>query len=304
MKTTELFVEQVLIGIAVLFTGCLLVAPDRLRGLLDADFGEVALLAGGAYLLGMFFDRFADTLLQDTEQQHRLLRGLRAYYRQGGDLRTDPFPENRWRARLWFSTDAATAQATYLRSRMRLTRAVAVLLPALGVAVALELTEASMRTREVATLVVLTVYAAVFATKLRRATPLTAARLRAKPADAYALPRTGELVSREIRTWYQERIGGYDQARQCPTRSTFAVLLRGDAFLAVGVLLLAIACAVLPAPGSQRPVALAIAIGMPLLTAFAAWTWWRITETFFAFLQEHDQFAPAASGAGSGARTA
>lgn len=295
MKTTELFVEQVLIGIAVLFAGCLLAAPELLGHLLDAKFGEVAVLAGAAYLLGMFFDRFADTLLEDTEQHHRLLRGLRAYYRQGGNLTIDPFPENRWRARLWFSTDAATEQATYLRSRIRLTRAVAVLLPALGVGVALQVTNGSARTRLIATLVVVAVYATVFVTKLARATPLTAAGLAKNPSDAFALPRTQELVSGDVRGWYENTIGGYDPSTQCPTRSTFVILLRGDAAVAAGVLLLAIACALIATTGERRAAGLSIAIGMPILTTFAGWTWWRITETFFAFIQEHERFAPSAS---------
>lgn len=74
MKTTEIFVEQVLIGLLVLATGFL---PYCNTGKIKELFESKSIVEGAgivaiAYLLGIVFDRFADTLLSRLEQYHRL----------------------------------------------------------------------------------------------------------------------------------------------------------------------------------------------------------------------------------------
>lgn len=69
MKTTELFVEQTLTGFLVLSAPAapflswetLRELPDEAQG--GIDIGSAAGAIGVAYLLGVIFDRFADTLL-------------------------------------------------------------------------------------------------------------------------------------------------------------------------------------------------------------------------------------------------
>jgi hypothetical protein len=72
MKTTEVFVEQVIIGVLLLFTSALLISEDLFSSVVNLDLGGAIILLGGVYLLGIVYDRFADTLLQDLEQHHRL----------------------------------------------------------------------------------------------------------------------------------------------------------------------------------------------------------------------------------------
>lgn len=294
MKTTELFVEQVLIGVAVLFVGCLLVLSSALSDLAAAKFGEAALLVGASYVLGMFYDRIADTLLQDLEQSHRLLFAIREYYRRGGMSAEDPFPENRWRARLSFSTKAAVDQATYLRSRIRLTRAIATLLPAVGIGTVLLVARVLEPWRLAFVWSAVAIYMIVFLMKLMRRPAVTSAALEQAQRGPFTLPRTDALTSADVRGWYEAQIGGYDRHAGRPKHPVIRILARADTPVAFGLLLSTVICiasALASSPGGSRPGAMAIAIGTPLITALAGWTWWRITETFFAFLQEHDPYA-------------
>lgn len=92
-------------------------------------------MAGAAYLIGILFDRFANTLLSGIEQRHRLDF---AWNPRPPIDDKDPFAEDRNIAAL--GIDAATGDwLAYLRSRVRLSRALATFLPALIVAVALRL---------------------------------------------------------------------------------------------------------------------------------------------------------------------
>ena len=105
MKTTELFVEQVLIGLLVVLAVALLTDPELVRpACLDLPLEGAAGLVGGAYLIGIIYDRCADTLLQDLEQHHRLWFAIDSLGERKDDetkLREqDPFPEERYRTQL------------------------------------------------------------------------------------------------------------------------------------------------------------------------------------------------------------
>ena len=291
MKTTELFVEQVLIGIAVVFTGCLLAAPELLGTLYEAKLSEIVLFTAGAYLLGMIYDRIADSLLQDADQHHRLLHALGRYYRGPKAPKEDPFPEDTLRAQLWFSTPAASEYETYLRSRIRLTRSLTTLIPALGVGTVLLTAGASPAVRHWVPVLVVAAYAGVLISKIRRRDAPIALAINENPKGDYRLPRTGDLADDGIRAWYERAIGGYDQSGARSTRYPLAMLVRLDtaARVAVVIALGAAVCAVT----AERPiVALAVAVATLLTTALCGWTWWRITQTFFAFLNDHSINAP------------
>jgi hypothetical protein len=72
MKTTELFVEQTLTGFLVLTAAAapflswegLQELPDEAKG--GVDISSAAGALGAAYLLGIIFDRFADTHDRDV----------------------------------------------------------------------------------------------------------------------------------------------------------------------------------------------------------------------------------------------
>lgn len=135
MKTTEIFVEQVLIGLMVLFAAGALVHPPLVETILKMDdLTALAAVVAAAYLVGIVWDRIADTILEGLERHNRLSIALDEC-ESGVPYIGDPFPENRYRMRL-FSSEAALDYAHYLRIRMRLTRSLATLAPALSIATA------------------------------------------------------------------------------------------------------------------------------------------------------------------------
>ena len=170
MKTTELFVEQVLIGFLVLLVAALVFWADVYAFLVRRSDKSLELLVtggvlvGAAYLIGMVYDRVADTLLQDIESHGRLQFALARFKFKTGKVRTnevktekipadeedvkdfdiwvaknrDPFEDGKYRMMVLGSAEA-TAQMEYLRSRIRLTRAMTTIIPGLTLAFLLAL---------------------------------------------------------------------------------------------------------------------------------------------------------------------
>ena len=131
MKTTEMFVEQILIGGALLFI-IFLLFPDipplkiptkwHISGsLVSAILGASAF--GAAYYLGILYDRIADTLLEDQEKRSRLRYAMERYKKQRVSfLANDLFPENILRLQIFNGKSGISEHASYLRSRIRLLR--------------------------------------------------------------------------------------------------------------------------------------------------------------------------------------
>src|SRR5687767_2553818 len=100
MKSTELFVEQTLTGFLVLsaaaapFVGVEILqeVSDEAKG--GLDIGSAAGAIGAAYLLGVIFDRFADTLLERFNRWNRLLFAIELKEKKEGLSPQDPFPED------------------------------------------------------------------------------------------------------------------------------------------------------------------------------------------------------------------
>src|SRR3982750_3395687 len=113
MNTTELVVEQLIIGGLVVVAAVALVSPDLLTHAVDVHIGEALGILGAIYLAGIVYDRIGDTLLQDMERHARIWIGID----KGFVVPTrDPFPEDRYRIKV-FATDAANAYSEYLKSR-------------------------------------------------------------------------------------------------------------------------------------------------------------------------------------------
>ena len=72
MKTTELYIEQVIIGLLVLTIAAAPWARELVGTLGEINIKEVSVFLGLAFLLGIPFDRFADTLSDRLERHHRL----------------------------------------------------------------------------------------------------------------------------------------------------------------------------------------------------------------------------------------
>ena len=80
---------------------------------------------GVAYLIGIVYDRVADTLMEDIE----------GHYRNLFAVDTGAFAEDRLRIRA-LRTEQSSSYAGYLRTRIRLSRALATLFPGLSCALA------------------------------------------------------------------------------------------------------------------------------------------------------------------------
>ena len=137
MKTTELFVEQTLTGFLVLTAAAapflswetLQELPDEAKG--GIDISSAAGAIGAAYLLGVIFDRFADTLLERVNRWNRLLFAIELKENNKALSPDDPFPEDQLQIEVIHQGDEAWEWMDYLRSRIRIARAMTAFVPAL-----------------------------------------------------------------------------------------------------------------------------------------------------------------------------
>lgn len=141
MKTTEIFIEQVLIGLLVLATGFLpYIDTNKIKELKEYNsIVEGALIIAVAYLLGIVFDRFADTLLSRLDQYHRLNFTIELIKKGKQHSGPDPYPEDKYQIKILQGSGGAIEKMNYFRSRMRLSRALAIFTPALTISCLLSL---------------------------------------------------------------------------------------------------------------------------------------------------------------------
>ncbi len=297
MKTTDIFVEQVLIGFLVLTTGGLMFLDslrefaDRLpSGMQSNILGQIlsgGILVGVAYLVGMVYDRCADTMLQDLEG-HRRLRFAMSIL--SAAPAKDPFPEGKWRILMLASENKATSYGDYLRSRIRLTRALTTILPGMSVSFLLLLTKPAFKTSPGAlvwwwlgALSIPIVYSFATGSKL-----LPSGVLR-----GYQPPRTSGLEGYEREAANPENQKALRSIWWFIARDTFfwsACLL-----LATGVLLVILGGLRTKSVGCLRLVSVLLAGAF--LTLVTGWTWWRICWTFFRFLYDYQDHRSHAEGA-------
>lgn len=309
MKTTELFIDQVLIGFLVVATFWAL-SPIALPELQGLDFSKAAVLVIAAYFTGILFDRFADTLLQDLERHTFLRYSLdtckeRGLPRPVGPKKQELLPIGMFRMAV-IRDPNAREYSDYLRSRMRLTRALAVISPAMSIALVAFLVEDECErlwtcgvsgagsTHPGGVLLawwpcvaIAGIYALAFVSQLFK----TAAK---HFADAAAAALSGvcwvkppkTFVSGNVLNNYLTLIGG-----AAPHRGRIYASLRRlvvvDPILCLSALVL-LGVGVKVALTANRA-DLAVIPPLGLVVAFwAGWTWLRINKTFLSFI---DNFA-------------
>lgn len=270
MKTTELFVEQTLTGFLVLTAGAapflswekLQKLPDDVKG--GIDISSAAGAIGVAYLLGVSFDRFADTLLERFNRWNRLLFAIELKEENKALSPDDPFPEDRLQIEVIHEGDEAWEWMDYLRSRIRLARAMTAFVPA--VTLSLELT-AGLRDRPgmiraVLAMVVIAYVAAFLASQILE-------------RSSRRLPKTYDLRTDEDCRGARAKMGATNE----------------PAFW-LGAFLLALGLGLIPLGTSPaRPAMGAVLATGAVLTAISAWAWWRTTETFMQFLRDFRKWA-------------
>ncbi|MEK6289038.1 MAG: hypothetical protein AABO57_25240 [Acidobacteriota bacterium] len=270
MKTTEVFVEQVLIGVLVMLNLGLIFSPEITSHVKQLDSpSRTAVIAAAviatAYLVGIVFDRCADTLLEDMERHCRLQTALQG---KKAPLKWDPFPEDRYRMKILQNAEAST-YANYIRTRIRLSRALAILIP--GLSVSFLLNRARVRDAQwIAAAVSLgVIYGGALVAQLIRGMKIEAGSLWYKP------PRTNDRAA----------VNGYLEKKKCLKKTVlwwFAV--REPAFWGFTLLT---ALGLWLASQADRRAFLAVPFVTIALTLLTGWTWWRITKTFLAFLRDY-----------------
>jgi hypothetical protein len=304
MKATEIFVEQVLIGFVLLAIVSALASPCSLAAFpgLDAiwelhaeyacpvlgtpgadetktpmDISLAVLATGLAYFLGLIYDRIADTLCAAWEQHNRLQIALKDVERdemEGLPESGDPFPEDKIRYVLQGSP-SRVEWADYLRSRIRLTRALATLIPALGATSAV-LIGAPENAGPVA-FVLLAIYLAV---------PAAAIMGRGKfEMQGLYPPKTRESEREKLRAYWNENKrptkekGKYKGVTVGPRVLVHEPTLWGLA----AAMLLTYWCGATGSLGHGTSIVIALVTGG--LTMLIGNVWWRINRTFLYYLK-------------------
>ena len=293
MKTTELFVEQVLIGALVLAAALLpwwrevssLFGPN---GIGTVGAGVAAL--GVAYLLGIPCDRLADTLTEDLERHHRLrfalawpaLRDVAPPHKETSWK--DPFPEDDLRLKVLRDAEPVVAWLDYHRSRVRLTRALTVFVPATAFAAVLTVARLAPPpgwAPELRWIVLVpVVYALVVLLGRRRRD--SAATLDARRPVWPLAPRTNQPEAYHY--GHDQGFGINDDAsRRRRSRSMARVLLEDPAVQGAAALH---AMAIALALATGRAPTVEVALGGVGLTMLSAWSWWRISATYRYYLRQ------------------
>ena len=271
MKSTELFVEQTLTGFLVLSAAAApFVGVEILREVSDEatgglDIGEAAGAIGAAYLLGVIFDRFADTLLERFNRWKRILFAIELKEENKALSPEDPFPEDQLEIEVIYQGDEAWEWMDYIRSRIRVARAMTAFLPILTVS--MELTVGLQhRPDMIASVLALVVFAYLAA--------FLAGQILER--SAWRLPKTYDLRT----------------ADDCRGARNKMRVAREPAFW-LAVFLFALGLGLIPfGNGPARLAMTAVFAAGAVLSIISAWAWWRTTETFLEFLRDFRKWAP------------
>jgi hypothetical protein len=279
MKTAELLVEPLLIGYSVLVLAALMTSPELEKWLLSVSLDKVATAAAFAYFVGVIFDRVADTILGPLNHHHRLRFALDEVIDDRAPAK-DPFPEDAYHVRV-MQSEWSWAHTSYLRSRIRLLRALVVLTPALGIAVAVRLVQPAPTVRFFAALIVVVTYFLVGVNAGNR--PLRIRTERLDKPGTFDPPRTEDLSDPNVAAWYTKRF---------PPKERLGVFLLRHEPAVWSVLILAVFAGVVALTKGDFLIAGLLPPAIVMATFVLTWSWWRISETFYTFLRDYTRFAP------------
>jgi hypothetical protein len=272
MKTTELFVEQTLTGFLVLTAAAapflswesLEKLPEEATG--GIDISSAAGAIGAAYLLGVIFDRFADTLLERINRWNRLLFAIELKAENKALEPDDPFPEDRLQIEVIHKGGEAWEWMDYLRSRIRVARAMTAFVPALTLSIVLAI---GLRDRPGTVNAVLAIVVGAYVVSFLVS--------RILERSSQRLPKTYELNTD----------ADCQKARDMMRVAKEPVLWLVVALIALGLGLISLA------DGPNRTAMGAVLATGTVLAAISGWAWWRTTGTFMQFLCDFRKFAPA-----------
>ena len=177
----------------------------------------------------------------------------------------DPFPEDRLQIEVIQKGDEAWEWMDYIRSRIRIARAMTVFVPALTLSVELAM---GFRGRPDTIRAVLAIVVAAY-------------------VAAFLASRILERSSRRLPKTYDLHTDEDCRDARARMRVTMEpAFWLGVVLLAMGIGLVAVGTG----PG-RAGMAAVLGTGA-VLTAISAWTWWRTTETFMQFLRDFRKWSP------------
>lgn len=237
-----------------------------------------AFVLGVCFLLGIVLDRFADTLTEELERHHRLrfaFKNLPAGFALENERWKDPFKEDELRLAMLRDSDHVVEWMDYHRSRVRLSRAMAVFLPALTLSIvvgAYRVFDANSNYSPTTwLLLILLAYALAASDSLYRKerTPST--------DEARALV-------------YAHKHGLLNGSRGLGQRlDLYKTIAREPCVLCAGALLLS---AIVISIATWNAELCAVAGAGTVLSILSGWSWWRISETYRGYLRDIGRFPP------------
>ncbi|NUO09967.1 MAG: hypothetical protein HUU08_15055 [Candidatus Brocadia sp.] len=283
MKTTEIFVEQVLIGLLVLATGFLPYIPmEKIKELKEFNsLIEGAVIIAIAYLVGIVLDRFADTLLERLEQYHRLRYALDLIEEGKQHSSDDPYPEDRLQIKILKDSKETNERMQYLRSRMRLTRALAIFTPALTISGLLSLWQYKDNIPPGYIIYFLGGAALIYILCFICILVLSCKR--------YKLPKTYRIDIQKVKEFYKNNPNKrvispiYIVNEKEPRKFSWC---REPTTIAAGLLFLMMISIAVYYREEHALLVLLTGLG---ISSLAAWSWWRISATFMKFLMDCDK---------------
>jgi hypothetical protein len=287
MKTTEIVAEQLIIGLLFITIVIIFIYGDCIPLInTNADafdkFIFSVLVVAGAYAAGIVVDRCADTVLQDLEKHHRLREAVSELsYGDVEDLKIkneDPFPEDRMRLKILKKGGSLADYHDYLRSRMRITRAIACLLPALFMALLLLRLGVSEYVRNLFGVITAFLYLGVLiwiSTDKKNRPPKTHEFKKVKDYVDKRKPKGAEdkdkIKEKELKGFMQDILGP----------PTYGLVL----FTILG---LAIA-GYYKYKFDSDILSVLYPLGGLFFAVLVGWVWWRISQTFFTFFRDFNK---------------
>lgn len=291
MKTTELFIEQLIIGILVVSTGIALgIGPVSTSEWFTSlkDVNEIvkgAAFFALAYPIGILFDRVADTLLEGAYQHMVLVRANPNFETHS---KKDPFPLHKYHMKVMKEKSDIVEHAGYLRHRMRILRSVVVLLPAMTIAILLHKIGENAPWSG-AMIIIIATYAALFGWQLLRLLlrrySIGERETRTKNRKTkkwvishpllflFAVPPKTNCGSTVLSAYYKN-------SKHWFLRIVY--LIQEPVFLLMWVLYY-YSSNITRDPGNGTSlIPLIIIFG----TAFVVWAWWRVSRTFLKFVED------------------
>jgi len=297
LKSTEIVIEQLIIGLLAIVIVTLFVRGQPLPPLISGGnayqsffFGVLLVLA--AYAAGIVVDRWSDTLLEQLERRIRLQVYLESItYCQFFWSNTDSLP-NEAALRLEIQKDdgGIADHHDYLRRRMRITRAITCLMPALFLAMALlDYRCDSQEAVRWAVGCVAFIFYAIF---------LGSSICLPKKYRDYFVPKTHpkyrlchflvRFKSNELLNYGSEHDKMRIEFRFRDLAAPLDLAMFGLLLFSISGIVLLVCLHYIYSPINTARIFMFI--GGILVTCMVGWAWWRISNTFFTFLRNYDEF--------------